>query len=224
METSFDIVYPVLCPKWDKTSTTYDLFGALSRVVPEIHKQIDVTKVVPETDPKTHEIKLVSKTVQEPNVVRIFPLVGQKNNFLPPKDIRIRVPMSLIEKIGSLENKEFKVQNSLFSLGSPIVYNLLPSSVLISDIVTIKFSQKKSYSFREFVLEVQKFLKEMDIRCRVHVFPEKKIAMMKNIAITGYPVMVSQLLPEQSLLLQYKGIGGRGHVGCGIFKNPNQLN
>ena len=203
MEPFFDVSYPVVCPKWDKTSTTYDLFGAFSRLAPEIHK--------------------------EANRVRLFPLLGQKSGLLPPTQVRARVPLSLIEKFGSLEKSKLNVGNSVFELQSPIVYNLMPCPVLISDIVTIKVAVKKDEEnsksrkpvcFREFVYEVGKFLNQMGIKSKFHVFPEKKIAIMKGIPINGYPIMVCHLSPDQSLLLQYNGLGGRGHIGCGIFRNP----
>jgi len=39
--------------------------------------------------------------------------------------------------------------------------------------------------------------------------------------VVGYPVLVSELTPEESILLQENGLGGRRKMGCGFFEAFN---
>lgn len=59
-------------------------------------------------------------------------------------------------------------------------------------------------------------LQRMNVNCRVQV-NGRRVLWIGRSAIVGYGVQLDGLLPEDSLRVQARGIGGRTRMGCGAF-------
>ena len=46
---------------------------------------------------------------------------------------------------------------------------------------------------------------------------KRRTLRIKEKEVVGYEVLVEGLTAEESILLQERGLGGRRHMGCGMF-------
>ena len=135
--------------------------------------------------------------------------------------LRIRVPISKIPLIYPLAGKKLTVGTHEIKIGIPSIKLLKPSQSLRARIVTIK--SKNCLEVKGFLAAAKRQLDALGIKGEVSIplnrdgTPKRKTMKIKRFTIVGFTTEVSGLSEEDSLKLQCHGIGGRRHLGGGIF-------
>ncbi|HRY71325.1 MAG TPA: type I-MYXAN CRISPR-associated protein Cas6/Cmx6 [Phycisphaerae bacterium] len=137
--------------------------------------------------------------------------------------LRIRTPLEHIPAILKLAGRLLELDGHRLRLGVPRTLGLIPAATLAARMVTIK-------GFREpagFLDGVRRKLDELGVAGQAGVpntaagphqgKPVRRILTVKDKKVVGFALLVSELTAEESLTLQEQGIGGRRHMGCGLF-------
>jgi CRISPR-associated protein Cas6 len=119
------------------------------------------------------------------------------------------------ERIGEflkLAGKRLDVDNHSLRVGIPEVRTLRPRAYLYSRLVTIKgFMETEG-----FVKAAKRQLEKLGVNAEIQV-GERRTLRVKDKQVVGFEVSLLRLDAEHSLRIQENGIGGRRHMGCGIF-------
>jgi hypothetical protein len=195
----------------------YGLFAALCRIVPELHgdRRIGV-----------HPIRGIR---HEP----------KRLTLVPQSRLRLRMPIEEISRYLALVGTEINLDGSRLRLGIPRtlpgtdgkrvtieairVEQHRPSAELSSRLVTIgQISESSAFeeSLRRQltglgVAAEPSFLPSTDPRGRGG--PERRVLRIKGRKVVGYPIRISGLTAEESLIVQEHGLGSRRRMGCGLF-------
>jgi hypothetical protein len=195
----------------------YGLFAALCRVVPQLHgdRRIGV-----------HPIRGIR---QDP----------RRLTLVPQSRLRLRMPIEEIATYLALVGTEIDLDGSRMRVGFPRIVRgpdgtrqtvepirveqLRPSSELSSRLVTIG-QISESAAFEESlrrqltgfgVAAEPSFLLSTDPLHRGG--PARRVLRIKQRKIVGYPIRISGLTAEESLIVQEHGLGSRRRMGCGVF-------
>lgn len=185
-----------------KRDHSYPLFGAISRIMPSVHKDNDIA---------------------------IVPINGipEKGKLRINDDSRliIRVPQNDRCQYLSLVGETLNIDGDLVKLGKLDFVEIFPKTMLSSRMVVIKGYME----WESFLESVKKKLVEMNIdgspalvlrSDEVKSGEEavvRRVVRIKGKTVVGYPVFVNRLSAKDSYRLQEEGLGGRRHFGCGIF-------
>jgi Cas6 Crispr len=195
----------------------YGLFSALCRIVPQIHgdRRIGV-----------HPIRGIR---QEP----------RRLTLVPQSRLRLRMPIEEIATYLALVGTEIDLDGSRLRVGFPDnvrgpdgsrhkvepirVEQLRPSSELSSRLVTIgQISESSAFeeSLRRQLVGLgvaaePSFLPSTDPLHRGG--PARRVLRIKQRMIIGYPIHITGLTAEESLIVQEHGLGSRRRMGCGLF-------
>ena len=195
----------------------YALFGAVSRVVPQIHgdRRIGV-----------HPIRGIRRR-------------PGRLTLVPQSRLRIRMPSEEIATYLALVGTSLDLDGSVLTIGIPPdaqafrnaggaaeavrVESLRPAVDVWSRLVTLG-QLREPAAFEESVrrqlagLGVSAepgFLPSTDPRGRGG--PERRVIRIKGRKVVGFPIRVSGLTAEESLIVQTEGLGSRRRLGCGLF-------
>ena len=168
----------------------YALYSAINRIVPEIH---------------------------EAKNIGVHPIRG---TYSGNGELMLRESSRLVlrmesERIGeflNLAGKKLELGTYGLRVGIPDVRLLRPCVSLYSRIVTIK-------SFMEleaFMEAARRQLERMGATGELKL-GERRTLGIKDKQVVGFEVSATELNAESSLKLQESGIGGRRHMGCGMF-------
>jgi CRISPR-associated protein Cas6 len=176
----------------------YPLYGALCRVVPELHEDVDWGL----------------------HTLRGRP-VGPGIIGLPPGSrLGLRLDTGRIPLALRLAGRRLDVRLHSVTLGPPTIVAMEPSPALSARIVTIK-------SFMEpepFAQAVRRQLVETDAtlaKAKV-TLGARKIITIGSRRVVGFSVRVTDLPNDASMLIQEQGIGGRRKMGCGVFRKSER--
>ena len=168
----------------------YALYGALSRIVPELHEA-------------------------EWAAIETIPGIasGDGVTYLDPEArLKIRLPQEQIPNMLHLTGKRIELDGHAIRLGNPQITVLTPSPQLYARIVTIKgFTEPEP-----FLEAVLRKLTGIGISGEPAVGP-RRIVRIGRQAIVGFALAIYELDAQDSLRLQQEGMGGRRRMGCGIF-------
>lgn len=176
----------------------YHLFAALSGLLPDLHQNNEIG---------IHSLR--GKYLQNRQ------LKLRTNSCLV-----LRTPVERICQLLNLTGKTIQVSQANIRIGVPQVTALVAAPILWSRLVIIKVAGRNAAqldvpSFRE---SIEKQLSSYD------VIPEGKVDIrkrrtlkIKEKVIVGYEVVLENLTAEESLQMQKMGVGGRRHMGCGLF-------
>lgn len=171
----------------------YALFSAMSRVLPAVHKERDWG---------------------------VFPVHGKRSapgvlSLVPQSLLTIRMPASRIGDVLLLAGQVLDVAGHCVVAGIPRVFPLQPRPALQSRFVTIK---KFHDDTGDFSAAVRRQLDEccVSATAAIAVGPRRVLKVSAH-TIIGFPVALDGLSPDESLLVQARGIGGRRHMGAGLF-------
>jgi CRISPR-associated protein Cas6 len=168
----------------------YALYGALSHLLPDLH---------------------------DAKWLGIHPIFGTRNGFdllqlTPNSQLRLRAPLDKAQELLQLQGKPLQVAQHSLTLGRPSIQMLRPSARLSCYRATIKHAMDDAGFLRALLERFQEQQIEGDIEIRrvraLHISDKKIIC---------FRVWVSGLSPEHSIRLQSNGLGGRRHMGCGLF-------
>jgi CRISPR-associated protein Cas6 len=174
----------------------YALFGAVSRLLPVIHEQ------------RTWGIHPVAGTRVGPGIL----------GLTPRSRLTVRAPASDIERLLPLSGKELELDGHRIVVGTPNVLPLRPVTSLRSRFVTIKGGNTTPEAFLELATKAIAHLAEecADLREAKLKVGERRVMRIASHRVVGYAADV-EVQPEASLFLQAKGLGGRRHMGAGLF-------
>lgn len=184
----------------------YAMYGALSRLVPELHSDIYLAvNTIPGMRDHRGAIRLAEGTT-----------------------LNIRAGLSTIPRLLRLSGKQLDVDGFRLRLGIPSVDQLKPAETLRSRIVIIKvFDCERDPPADRFMQSAVRQLSKLGIEGRTEFFPlapegeqsavARKVVTIKGRRIVGYGLKISGLSEENSIRLQIAGLGGKRKMGCGIF-------
>lgn len=138
---------------------------------------------------------------------------------------RLRCPSEQIQIwYRFLQNQVFDIRGHLIRLVQPRITLPEASDTLASRLVTFKLDAIDHVDVPRYFLEsCQKGLERLEIRGQVFILSDangdlaRRALQVKDKKIVGYGVVVEGLSQEDSLKLQWHGLGGRQHFGCGWF-------
>jgi CRISPR-associated protein Cas6 len=168
----------------------YALYSAISRVVPQIH---------------------------DTENLGVHPIRGTYggNGELTLRDSSRLVVRMESEQIGQflkLAGKKLEIDSYSFRVGVPEVRVLLPRVAVYSRLVTIK-------GFMEvdtFLEAAKRQLEKIGVQADLQV-GERRTFRVKDKQVVGFELAATGLDAEDSVRLQESGLGGRRHMGCGVF-------
>lgn len=170
----------------------YHLYGALSRVLPQLH---------------------------ETNGIAVHPIRGRQigNRELHLNDrsrLIVRTDADHIGQLIALSGKQLDVAGHHVRIGVPQVWTLRPAPALRSRLVTIK----GFLDAEPFQSAARRQLDEMGVSAAAQLtLGKRRTLRIKDKEVVGYEVLVEALSAEESVLVQERGLGGRRHMGCGVF-------
>jgi CRISPR-associated protein Cas6 len=140
--------------------------------------------------------------------------------------VRLRCPADQVQSwYRLLQNQELNIRGHKIRLARPRLSLPESSEILKARMVTFKLEKVDHPEVPHYFLEsCKKGLERLDIRGKSTFIPSdqdgnlaRRILQVKEKKIIGYSVVVEGLNAEDSLKLQWHGLGGRQHFGCGWF-------
>lgn len=176
----------------------YHLYSALSRVLPLFHQN---------------------------NEIGIHPIrgrhVGNRQIMLMPEsNLVLRVPVNQTRELLNLSGEVIQIRKTEVLIGVPQINAIEFQKSLRSRLVVIKISGLDAVQLNRdaFSNAVRKQLTSLGVSSQVHVNPGKRRTLrIRDKEIVGYEVILTNLDSEDSLEIQKHGLGGRRHMGCGLF-------
>ena len=133
--------------------------------------------------------------------------------------LRIRTPNEHIGTLLKLSGTQLEVENNRCIVGVPNVYPIVSAQNLFSPFVTFK----NALTEEQFLQTATKMLESKGITAKPTIplnskgFIQRKVRSIKGSKIVGFACSIDNLTPDQSLMLLCEGLGGRRHMGAGIF-------
>ncbi len=178
----------------------YALFGALSRLVPEFHEQPSWG---------------------------VHPVFGIRNGrgleLEQRSRIKLRMPLPEMSTIMPLAGSRLDIAGASVQLGFPQVFPLAPAAHVRARMVTIRgFEQEE-----DFVPALRRQLEQLDGLGQDPttidvVLGRRRILAIRGKKIVGFAVGLTGLCATASLTIQRNGLGGRRHMGAGLFVPPGR--
>jgi CRISPR-associated protein Cas6 len=137
--------------------------------------------------------------------------------------LRFRVPAVDIPHVLPLAGKGLDVMGHRIRLGAPGLQALSPVPSLIARTVTFKHATEVG----PFLETARRHLTELGIGGDLQVptrlakngqvEPHRHVLRVKEACIICFSLLVEGLTPDESLRLQEVGLGGKRHMGGGVF-------
>ena len=170
--------------------------------------------------PRDYPFELWSEIVQslvwlkEEKNVGILPLRGSVSgdNLLLSKRTKLilRIPSDRAGQAARLTGQKLKIGSNILLVGAGKGRALHTATTVHSTLV------ESSLGEVEFLADMKNKLQELNISCNLICDKYRKISSGKQ-TITGYGLVLHDLKPQASLLIQRAGLGGARQYGCGIF-------
>jgi CRISPR-associated protein Cas6 len=176
----------------------YALYSAVSHLIPEVHQD---------------------------NGIAIHPISGRQIGdrrlmLMPWSTLSIRVPDSQIAVVLKLAGKSLRIDGASLRVGVPEVRALIPAEAVRSRLVIIKVAHADAADLTTelFTAAARKKLDELGIGTEAVLSVGKRRSLhLKQREIVGYELLVEGLTAVESITLQENGLGGKRHMGCGVF-------
>lgn len=192
MQHIVDLSFPLSCTNAIPADHGYLLYASISRVLPAVHRE---------------------------NGISVFPIAGRQIgnrqlSLTSRSRLTIRLGAERIPELIELSGQTIQIGDTPLTVGVPQVHALTLATTLRSRLVTIKGYLEED-TFRD---AVRRQLDEFctDTGPEIHTGKRRTI-QIKDKAVVGYEVILSELSPENALAVQVHGVGGRRHMGCGVF-------
>lgn len=189
---TIDLSFPIFSQTSLPVDHGYLLYAALCRVLPEMH---------------------------EVNEIAVHPMRGQQtgNRQMQLTDASRLIFRTVTDRIPSLiqlTGKEIKITDRTVRIGVPHVEGLVPAPSLRSRLVTTKNGADPD----RFNVELRRQLVAMKVSEKaILTVANRRTLRIKDKEIVGHEVILEGLTAEESLVVQEIGLGGRRHMGCGVF-------
>ncbi len=146
--------------------------------------------------------------------VGVVPLRLAESNegMLLPKRAKLvlRLPQELAGIASGLEQQQLHVAGCELQIGACKTRPIQPYSTLHAQLVAGADDEVS------FVAEVESALAAMEVKAKLICGQHRTLAANDR-AIGGYSLVLHDLTPEDSLRVQYAGLGKERRFGCGIF-------
>jgi CRISPR-associated protein Cas6 len=134
----------------------------------------------------------------------------------------IRTDAEQISRFLPLAGKQLRLLDRTLRIGVPQVRAIVPAPALRSRLVTIKLpdavaqpADAAAQALRDATLRQ---LAELGISTDAGLSVGKRRTLrIKDKEVVGYEVLIDGLTAEESITVQERGLGGRRHMGCGVF-------
>ena len=170
--------------------------------------------------PQDYPFELWSEIVQslvwlkEEKNVGILPLRGSVSgeSLLLSKRTKLilRVPADRAELANKLTGQKLTIGSNILLVGEGRARVLHAATTLHSMLV------ESSLGEVEFLADMKKKLQKLNVTCNLICDKYRKISSGKQ-TIAGYGLVLHDLKPQASLLIQGTGLAGARQYGCGIF-------
>jgi CRISPR-associated protein Cas6 len=202
-----DLSFPVLGTSLP-TDHGYELYAALSRVLPALHEGGLPCRIAP--------------------VRGIYAGDGLLQLNRRYSRLRFRLALEAIPQVLSLAGKGLEVGGHRLRLGVPQVSALIPAPALAARLVTINVAHlERAPEATEFLDAARRRLDALGIGGKAGIpmvetgpragTPHRRILRIRQRKVVGFALRVTGLAAEESIALQENGVGGRGKMGCGFF-------
>lgn len=168
----------------------YALYSAVSRLVPEIHD--------------TKEIGI--------HPIRGFYSGNGELRLTEWSRLTLRLPDDCIRIYLKLAGKALDVDGHRLRVGVPETWLLRPAAALYTRLVTIKGFMEPE----PFLEAAQRQLQTMGVTAELRL-GARRTFRIKDKQVVGFEMLATGLAAEDSVKLQEIGLGGRRHMGCGVF-------
>ena len=189
------------------TNHAYQLYSAVSRSVPVLHKA---------------------------KRLGLFPIRGLADDagrltLTRRSVLRLRLPQEMVGEAIRLSGKRLNIDGATIQVGVPRVIGLEPAPTLYSPLVYIKLAdaEERGVTAEKFADSVSKQLEALEVNGETSIpissngsnvaEPRRRILQVKGYTLVGYAVRVTGLNADESLRLQVEGVGGKRRMGCGLF-------
>jgi CRISPR-associated protein Cas6 len=178
----------------------YPLLGALSRILPVLHD-------APHWG--------------------VHPVLGERSSpgvlaLTSRSHVKLRVPSAEVGQLLPLAQQTLELDGARIRLGVPRLLPLMPTPHLRARIVTIKGFADDTDAFvlalRRQIASIPGLGQDPE-RIEVQVGPRRVLRARQHIVV-GWAVALAGLDADTSLAVQVNGLGGRRHMGGGIFVPP----
>ncbi len=192
MNHTIDLAFPVQAISPLAADHSYHLYAGVSRLLPAAHAE---------------------------NGIGIHPIRGQQIGdrslqLTARSRLAIRIAADQIPNWLTLAGKSIDIAGVKVRIGVPQVFALQPATALRSRLVTTKNCQDQA----RFETELRRQLDALNVSPEAIVtIGKRRTLRIKEKDIVGYEVIIEALTAEESLNIQTTGLGGRRHMGCGIF-------
>lgn len=179
----------------------YALFGAIARLVPRVH---------------------------EASSWGVHPVRGRRAGpgelLLDDSSlVKLRIPASEIAAVLPLAGAGLDVEGRGVRLGVPRIHALVPSPTLRARFVTVRGFFEEPAAFEGAVRRQLAGLElGQDPERIVVTVGERRVMRVKDKTIVGFAMLIEQLDGDASIALQVAGLGGRRHMGAGVFVPPGR--
>lgn len=176
----------------------YSLYAAVSHLIPEVHQD---------------------------NGIAIHPICGRQVGerrlvLMPWSTLAVRVADSQIGVLLKLAGKSLRLDNATLRVGGPEVRMLVPSTAVRSRLVVIKVAHAGAADLTDanFAAAARRQMDEIEIGVDAILNVGKRRSFrMKQREIVGYELLIEGLSAEELIRVQEQNIGGKHHMGCGVF-------
>jgi CRISPR-associated protein Cas6 len=175
----------------------YPLYASLSRLLPDVHRE---------------------------DGLGIHPIrgrqAGNRQLLLQPwSRLVLRTEAENIPALLPLAGKHLIVAGRPLRIGVPQVLALVPAPALRSRLVTIKLDPDDGPITPEsFHAAARRQIDALAISAEaILTVGRRRTLRIKDKEVIGFELIVEGLTADESLLLQERGLGGRRHMGCGVF-------
>ena len=179
---------------------SYQLFGAISHNVPEMHSRRDNVAVFP---------------------ISGLPADKTTMTLWDRSRLRLRLKPDAMQEFIKLGGKTLAVDGARFQVGAPQIhflkpYHSLQAKVLLNDVVdpgdvlTVCVDRLRDLGISGIVRFRDPNV--VDGRHQSH-----RVVRIKDVALSCYWIVVAGLTDHDSMTLQYVGLGNKRHFGCGVF-------
>jgi CRISPR-associated protein Cas6 len=158
-------------------------------------------------------------TVHSENGIAVHPITGRQIGdrmlqLMPWSTVKLRTPQERIGDLVGLAGKTVTIGDRQVRLGVPKVQGLEPATKLRSRLVTIKGFMDSE----PFAQAIRRQLDALEIREQViQTIGKRRTIKIRDKEVVGFEVILEGLLASESIALQEAGLGGRRHMGCGVF-------
>ena len=128
--------------------------------------------------------------------------------------LKIRAPKQRLDEIRSLTNQSIMVENESLTFGQAEEHLLSTITTIVARHVHIPLNNDTE---EEFLHEAQQQILNLGIKVRKMLCGKSHKLKMPDGFIKTRSLMIADITPEESILLQEHGIGDFYNYGCGVF-------